>query len=292
MNPRRAKGSVAVPIMVLIGATTSFQLGAAAAKGLFPEVGASGAATLRLVLAAAMLLPVWRPWRLRPTRREWCALIGYGAALGVMNFLFYSSLRTIPLGIVIALEFTGPLTVAIAASHSAVDFLWTGFAALGIAMLLGLGVPAQPRDPGGVLCGLGAGVCWALYIVFGRRVGAAHGGASTALGLLVGAVIIAPIGLASAGAKLFAPSLLPTALAVALMSGALPYPLEMYALPRLPARTYGVLMSLGPALGALSGRLFLGEHLSAIQWLAIGCIMLASGGSALAARQPNSITAA
>ena len=270
--------------MVLIGAVASFQLGAAMAKSLFPLVGASGAATLRLVLAAAMLLPVWRPWRLRPTPREWSALAAYGTAIGLMNFLFYSALRTIPLGIAVSLEFTGPLAVALLASRAAADFLWVALAALGLALLFGVGAPAQQQDPWGILCALGAGLCWALYILLGRRVGVAHGGPSAALGLAIGAAVIAPIGLAQAGAAMFSPGILPVALGVALLSSALPYSLEMFALTRLPARTFGVLMSLDPAFGALSGLVFLGERLGPIQWAAIACIMLASGGSAATSR--------
>ena len=127
-------------------------------------------------------------------------------------------------------------------------------------------------------------IAWALYILLGRRVGVAHGGPSAALGLAIGAAVIAPIGLAQAGAAMFSPGILPVALGVALLSSALPYSLEMFALTRLPARTFGVLMSLDPAFGALSGLVFLGERLGPIQWAAIACIMLASGGSAATSR--------
>jgi inner membrane transporter RhtA len=280
---------VIVPVAVLVAAIVSFQGGAALAKSLFPLVGASGAAALRLMLATVMLFIVWRPWRLRPSGREWAALCLYGAALGLMNFLFYSALRTIPLGIAVALEFTGPLAVAMAASRRRIDFLWVALAAFGIVMLLGVGEAARPLEPWGVACALGAGVFWALYIVFGQRAGGAHGGPSAALGMLVGALIIAPIGVAEAGFALFSPSLLPVALGVALLSSALPYSLEMFALTRLPTRTFGVLMSLDPAFGALSGLCFLREHLSAVQWLAIAAIMLASGGSAATSRVESAL---
>jgi len=268
------------PICVLAGAMVSVQCGAALVKGLFPVVGVAGATALRLTLASLMLVIVWRPWRLRPTAREMRSILIYGAAMGVMNFLFYSSLRRIPLGISVALEFTGPLGVAIATSRRAVDFLWILLAALGIAALLPLGIQARALPPAGIAFALGAGVCWALYIVFGRKAGVAHGGATAALGTLVGAAIIAPIGVAQAGAALLSPAILPAACGVALLSSALPYSLEMYALTRLPTRTFGVLMSAEPALAALSGLCFLGERLTAIQWAAIASIMIASGGSA------------
>ena len=157
------------------------------------------------------------------------------------------------------------------------EWLW-------LLALLPLGLESRPLPPLGVACALLAGACWALYIVYGQRAGAAHGGQTTALGTLVGAVVIVPIGIANTGAQLFSPAIWPVAFALALLSSALPYSLEMFALTRLPARTYGVLMSLSPALGALSGLCFLGEKLSTIQWLAIASIMIASGGCAATSR--------
>jgi inner membrane transporter RhtA len=276
--------TVVVPIAVLIVAIVCFQAGAALAKGLFPAVGASGAAALRLALAAIMLLAVWRPWRLRLSPREVRVIVIYGLALGWMNFFFYLSLRSIPLGIAVALEFTGPLGLAMASSRRAIDFLWILMAALGLLALLPLGLGSKALDVQGVGCALAAGLCWALYIFFGRKAGAAHGGQTTALGMVIGAIVIVPFGVAQAGAQLFSPAILPTALAVAVLSSALPYSLEMLAMPRLPTRTVGVLMSLDPAFGALSGLCFLGEHLSWIQWAAIASIMAASAGSAATSR--------
>jgi inner membrane transporter RhtA len=275
---------IAVPIAVLIVAMVCFQVGAAMAKGLFPAVGAAGAAALRLALASIMLLAVWRPWRTRLSLREIRVIVIYGLALGWMNFFFYLSLRSIPLGIAVALEFTGPLGLAMAASRRAIDFLWILMAAMGLLALLPLGLDSKPLDVLGVGCGLAAGLCWALYIFYGRKAGAAHGAQTTALGMVVGAVVITPIGAAQSGAQLLAPAILPVALGVALLSSALPYSLEMWAMPRLPTRTVGVLMSLDPAMGALSGLCFLGEGLSWIQWAAIASIMAASAGSAVTGR--------
>jgi inner membrane transporter RhtA len=275
----RASDTVAVPIAVLVLAMVCFQAGAALAKGLFPAVGAAGTAALRLALASLILLAVWRPWRIRLAAREMRVIAIYGLALGCMNFFFYLSLRTIPLGIAVALEFTGPLALAMASSRRAVDFVWVAMAALGLLALLPLGL-GKPLDPLGAGCALAAGLCWALYIWFGRKAGAVHGGRTTALGMVVGALVIVPVGIAQCGAQLFAPAILPTALGVALLSSALPYSLEILAMPRLPTRTVGVLMSLNPALGALSGLSFLGERLSWSQWAAIASIMAASAGSA------------
>jgi inner membrane transporter RhtA len=262
----------------------SVQMGAALVKGLFPAVGVAGATALRLALASLMLAIVWRPWRLRFARRELQMILIYGASMGLMNFLFYSSLERIPLGVAVAVEFVGPLGVALAASHRVVDFLWIALAAAGIVALLPLGIGSRALPLTGIAFALGAGACWALYIVFGQKAGAAHAGAATALGTLVGAALVAPIGVAQAGAALLAPAILPAACGVALLSSALPFSLEMYALTRLPTRTFGVLMSAEPALGALSGLCFLGERLTPLQWAAIASIMIASGGSAATSR--------
>jgi inner membrane transporter RhtA len=281
--PSKVDVRIALPITALLIAMVCFQLGAVLAKSLFPVIGASGAAALRLAIAAVMLIAVWRPWRMRFDAAQARTLLVYGLAMGWMNFFFYFSLRYIPLGIAVALEFTGPLAVALFASRRALDFLWILMAALGLLALLPLGFGAARLPALGIAAGFAAGVCWALYIVFGRKAGAAHGGQTTALGTLIGAIVILPIGLAQNGAQLFSPVILPVALGVAVLSSALPYSLEMFALPRLPTRTFGVLMSLDPALGALSGLCFLGEKLTVIQWAAIGCIVVASGGSAAAA---------
>ena len=264
----------------LMVAMACFQLGAALAKSLFPLVGVGGTAALRLAISSVILLIVWRPWHLRFTPAQLRTVIVYGVAMGWMNYFFYLAISYIPLGITMALEFTGPLGVALFASRRPVDFLWILLAGIGLIALLPLGLGGQPLSVLGVAYALGAGLCWALYIVFGRRAGTAHGGQITALGTVIGAVMIVPIGLSQSGAQLFAPSLLPAAIGVAVLSSALPYSLEMYAMPRIPTRTFGVLMSLNPALGAISGLIFLGEMLSVVQWSAIACIVAASAGSA------------
>jgi len=265
---------------ILLVAMVCFQAGAALAKTLFPLVGAAGATALRTGLGALILFAVWRPWRVRCTWQEARTIILYGMAMGWMNLCFYSSLKTIPLGIAVALEFTGPLAVAVAASRRPMDFLWIAMAVAGLLALLPLHIESRRLDPAGIALALGAGALWAMYIIFGRRAGVAHGGQITALGMLVGALMIVPIGLAQNGAQLFSPAVLPAGIGVAVVSGALPYSLEMIAMPRIPTRVLGVLLSLDPALGAVSGLLFLGESLSWLQWSAIICIMAASAGSA------------
>jgi inner membrane transporter RhtA len=290
-SPSTALRAMLVPLAALLVAMVSVQTGAALVKGLFPRVGVAGATTLRLALASVMLLAVWRPWRRLPKARETRSLLIYGVAMGVMNLCFYSALARIPLGIAVALEFSGPLAVAMAASHRAVDFAWVALAALGLVALLPLGLAHEPLSPAGIAFALAAGGCWALYIVFGQKAGSLHGGMTAALGTVIGALVIIPFGLAQAGAALLDPGLLPIACAVALLSSALPYSLEMFALTRLPTRTFGVLMSGEPALGALSGWCFLHEHLSLVQWAAVASIMLATAGSAITSRRAAPPTA-
>ena len=275
-----------MPVAALLAAMLCFQLGATLAKSLFPIVGAGGTAALRLALASVILLAVWRPWHIRFTRQQLRTVIVYGVAMGWMNYFFYLAISYIPLGITMALEFTGPLGVALFASRRPIDFLWIVLAALGLVALLPLGLGGQPLAALGVVYALGAGVCWALYILFGRRAGAAHGGQITSLGTVIGALMIVPVGYAQSGAALLAPALLPLGLGVAVLSSALPYSLEMYAMPRIPTRTFGVLMSLNPALGAVAGLIFLGETLTLIQWAAVASIVAASAGSA-ATRSAN-----
>jgi inner membrane transporter RhtA len=279
------------PVATILVAMVSIQTGAALAKHLFPVIGAEGASALRLLFAAAILLLVWRPFggnrmdSVRPAERR--AVVLYGLSLGTMNLLFYLAVERIPLGLAVAFEFCGPLTIALIRSRRALDFLWVICAVSGLALLLPIGSSAH-LDPIGVVFALGAGVCWALYIVFGQVAGAAmHGGVAVALGMSIAAVIVLPVGIISAGRSLLSWDVARTAIAVAILSSALPYSLEMYALKRIPVHAFGVLMSIEPAIGALSGLIFLREELSSLQWMGIGLIMAASVGSALIARKPE-----
>jgi inner membrane transporter RhtA len=185
----------------------------------------------------------------------------------------------------VALEFLGPLAIALFGSRRALDFLWVALVMAGLALLLPWRAQAQALDPVGVLYALAAAVGWATYILLGRRAGAAFGGDAVALGSAIGALVAVPVGVMYAGAALFSLSALPFALGVAVLSSALPYSLEMYALTRLPARTVGILVSVEPAMGALLGLAFLDEHLNAFQWLAIAAIIAASIGAVLGARK-------
>jgi inner membrane transporter RhtA len=273
--------SLLFPLLLLLIAMASIQTGASLAKSLFPVVGAQGTTTLRLIFASLIMLIILRPWRARLTARSLRTVVIYGIALGGMNFLFYMSLRTVPLGIAVALEFTGPLAVALLSSRKAVDFVWVVLAGSGLLLLIPTGASSTQLDLPGVCYALGAGVCWAAYILFGQKAGADNGVQTAALGVMIAALFIAPIGIVHAGSALFDLALIPAALGVAILSTALPYSLEMVALTRMPARTFGTLASLEPVFAALSGLIFLHEMLSVTQWLAIGAIIIASIGATL-----------
>ena len=280
--------SAALPYLALVGGMVSLAVGTSFAKGLFPLVGAEGTAALRVGLSALVLIAIWRPWRFVLTRADAGRVVLYGMVLGLMNLSFYMALRTIPLGLAIAIEFSGPLALALIHSRKLVHFALVGLAVAGLAMLLPIWSGVEGLDPVGVSFAAFAGLCWALYIVFGKRLSHMHAGQSVALGMSTAALVILPFGVSTAGAALLAPSVLLLGLGVALVSSALPYSLEMIALRHIPKRTFGVLLSVEPAIGALAGLVILHEQLSPMQWLAIGCIIAASIGAVLTAPRAQS----
>mgnify|MGYP000435046643 FL=1 len=281
-----------VPFLAVLGSVTALGVGTSWAKqALFPVVGAQGTTAVRVGLSALLMLMLWRPWRWRLTRADAQAVALYGAALGAMNLMFYLSLQTLPFGLAVAIEFAGPLAVAIWSSRRAVDFVWVALAIVGLALLLPLGLSGSTLDPLGVLYAVGAAVFWALYIVFGKRAGHLHAGQSVSLGLLVAALVVVPVGVAHAGAALLSPSVLLVGVAVAAISSALPISLEMMALKRLPKEAFGIMISMEPAVAALLALALLGERLDTVQWLAIGCIVAASMGSAATARRLPAVQA-
>ncbi|QPC91974.1 DMT family transporter [Mesorhizobium sp. INR15] len=285
-TPVASREAAPLPIAALMGAMVSIQIGATFAKGLFPLIGAQGTTTLRLVIGALMLAAVLRPWRVRPSRAALPWLIAYGVTLCALNLLFYAALATIPLGIAVALEFSGPLLVATLTSRRGSDFAWVALAVIGIVLLSPLVHSPAPIDPVGALLALAAGGCWALYIVLAQKAGAELGTQTTAYGMAIAAVLVLPFGVAQAGTALVAPAILTSALLVGLFSSALPFWLEMVALTRMPARIYGTLTCLEPALGALMGFLFLHESLSAIQCAGIAAVISAAFGAAVTSKPP------
>jgi inner membrane transporter RhtA len=287
---KRTRRPAIPPIPAILGSIVSVQGGAALAKGLFPALGATATVGLRVGLSAVILLAVFRP-RLRPaTAALWRAMIPFGLVLGVMNVVFYLSLSRIPLGLAVTVEFIGPLGVAVFGSRRAVDVGWVVLAAAGIALIAPWA--GGGADAVGVLLALAAGACWAAYILLGGRVSRMMpGGAAAATGMAIAAFVAVPAAAATGGFARLTPALFAAGIGVALLSSAIPYTLEMIALKELPARTFGILMSLEPAVAALAGLVFLREVLSPRQWLAVALVIAASAGSTLTSRRPQQVAA-
>ncbi|ATB30963.1 EamA family transporter [Melittangium boletus] len=274
------------PLPAVLLSIVSVQGGAALAKGLFPALGAAGTAGVRIALAALVLLVAFRPPLARFTRAQWAAVIPYGLALGAMNLSYYLAIARIPLGLGVTLEFVGPLVVAVAGSRRLLDFLWVLVAAVGIVLITPWSGGPGALDMIGVLLALFAGACWAAYIVLGGRLSRLlPEGQGVATGMVFATLVVLPVSLADGVAAKLTPALLAAGLGVALLSSALPYTLEMMALRVLPSRTFGILMSLEPAVATLMGFLFLHERLSPVQWLAVALVSAASAGSTLTARR-------
>ena len=274
-----------LPIIALLGSILSLSVGTSFAKTLFPFIGAAGTTFLRVSLAAILLLLIHRPWQHAWDRRRLMTVCCYGLLLGAMNLLFYQALRTIPFGIAVAIEFTGPLTLALLASRRAIELIWVALAVGGLALLLPIhtGLPTPQLDPAGIAFTLGAAACWFLYIVVGQRASGAHGGQAVAVGLLVGGCFTAPFGAVQALPVLHDGHLAALAVGVALLSSAIPYSLEMYSLRHLPKQTFGILLSLEPAFAAMAAFVLLGEALSWLQCLAVVSIIGASVGATITA---------
>lgn len=258
----------------------AFQIGAALAKSLFPAVGPQGAATLRLCLGAVMLTAIARPWRAWPRHAPLLPVLGLGLAMAGAIPMVYLALERLPLGIVIALQFLGPLGVALLDSRRPADLIWAALAAGGVWCLAGASPAATALDAVGVAWALGAAVCWASYILFGRAASKAFRTSTAALAVSVAAVLVLPVGVHHAGSALLSPALIPMALLVALFSAAIPFSLEFYALARMPARTFAVFMSLEPAFGVLAGLLILNERLAGAQMAGVGVVIVAAAGAA------------
>jgi inner membrane transporter RhtA len=296
-NPLRVAAGLSEslpPSSLLIFGMITVQLGAALAKDLFSSLGPAGVVFLRVGFAALTLLAIWRPWRhLRAERiagagrRDYLAVVAFGLILAVMNLTFYSALDRIPLGVTVTIEFIGPLSVAVAGSRRALDLLWVALAVGGILLLAPLGVLGTvPLDPLGLLLALGAGACWAVYILLTARVGKAFpGGSGLSLAMAVGAVALLPVGVAGAGSALLNPRLLLLGAGVGLLSSVIPYSLEMAALRRISTSAFGVLMSLEPAIAALIGWLVLREALELRAIIALVLVTTAAIGATRMGKQ-------
>jgi inner membrane transporter RhtA len=266
------------PVPALLLAIISIQLGASIAKIIFPHLGSFSTSALRIVLSAIILFLFNRPNLKSLNKLQWKMSALYGISLGAMNIVFYMAIERIPLGLGIALEFVGPLVLALANSKRALDFLWAVMAASGIALII-------PWSPGkidilGVLLALLAGGLWAVYILVGARVSKImDGSTAVTVGMLFSSVLILPIAILDGFLFKVTGHFLMLGLALALLSSAIPFSLEMIALKKLPAKTFSVLLSLEPVAGAMFGLIFLNEILSFYEWLAIFLIIVASAGA-------------
>jgi inner membrane transporter RhtA len=283
-----AAGAVPPTGLVLLS-IGSVQLGAAIAKGLFEELGPTGTVFLRVGFAALVLLILWRPSLKGYTRRDYLVAGLFGLALAAMNMTLYLALDRIPLGVAVTLEFAGPLGVAVAGSRRLTDLVWAVLAAAGILLLAPLNILEDTNlDPVGVALALLAGCFWASYILLSARTGSAFpGGTGLVIALCVGTVALIPVGIAGGGMALLDPGLLLTGFGVAMLTSAIPYSLEMEALRWLPARVFGVLMSLEPAVAALVGFVVLGERLGLRVLAAVVLVTVAAAGASRFGEEPS-----
>lgn len=267
------------PALLAVLAIVSVQFGNAIAGSFFEQVGPLGAAALRLVLAATLLLIVIRPRVREWPRLTWLWVGMLGLALAGMNVLIYQAIASIPIGVAVTIELLGPLAVAVAATRRWRDLVWVALAALGV---VALGLDEQGAlEAYGVVAALGAAVFWALYIVASSRLGPrVRGVDAIAVSMLLAAVVVMPIGVAPAvQAVAVDPMLLVAFAGIAVMTSALPYALEFLALKRMPTRVFGVISSLGPAVAALAGLLVLGQALGVLQLIAIAAVVIACAGA-------------
>ncbi|WP_426485029.1 EamA family transporter [Flavobacterium sp. 2] len=272
------------PVQAVLLAIISVQCGAAIAKTLFPTLGAAGTASIRIGVSAIILLLVYRPNLKAITKTQWKVVIPYGLSLGAMNLIFYFAIERIPIGLAVTLEFIGPLLLAIIGSKRLIDYLWVLLAAIGILLIAPW--TNERLDTLGVLFALIAGALWAAYIVFGGRISKImNEGTAVSTGMLLAAILVLPFGIFENGLVNLTPRLFGMGVALALLSSAIPFTLEMKALGKLPPRTFSILMSLEPAAASICAFIFLEENLSFYEILAVVCVVVASAGSTLTTKK-------
>ncbi|MFI6478079.1 EamA family transporter [Nonomuraea sp. NPDC050663] len=275
---RHAADAIPPSGLVMLG-ILSVQVGAAFAKELFAVLPPSAVVFLRIGAGALVMLLVARPKIKGLSWRDWAIGLTFGGTLALMNLSFYEALSRLPMGIAVAIEFLGPLGVAVAASRKRLDLLWVSLAAIGVVLMAPWQESASVSWVG-IGFALVAGACWAAYILLSAAAGSRFPGTTgLTFAMVVSAVFIAPVGVTTGGADLLQPELLLIGLGVGLLSSVIPYSLELKALRRMPKHVFGVLMSLEPAAAAMIGLVVLGEILDLLHWAAIGCIIAASLGA-------------
>jgi inner membrane transporter RhtA len=264
-------------VWLVIAGIVSVQVGAAIAKGLFDLVPPTAMVWLRLITSAVILLLVARPRLTGHSGRDWLIVLGFGVSLLVMNWAIYQSFARIPLGIAVTIEFLGPLTVAVIGSRRLTDLIWVALAGMGVALL---GLSRATLTLAGVGFALLAALGWAFYILLSAQTGRRWPGISgIAIASMVGAIVLAPPAIVEAGSQMLNPTILALGFAIGLLSSVIPYSFELIALRRIPPRVFSILMSLEPAAAALAAMIVLGEFLRLVQWLAMGCVVVASIGA-------------
>lgn len=272
------RGGVGSAVSLVVVGLACQDIGAAIAVLVFPQTGALGMVTLRLVFSALVLLAITRPRLRGHGRSAWVSVVLFGGVLALMNGLFYLAIERLPLGVTVTIEVLGPLTLSVIAARKASAWLWAGLALLGVVVLAGGGW--DRLDPIGVLFALGAAASWALYILCSAKVGREFSRLDgLAIAMSAGAILILPFGIVSAGTALLQPSVLGIGLAVAVLSSAVPYALELMALRRLAASAFAVLMSLSPGIATTMGWLILGQHMSWVEVAGIVLVIVASIGA-------------
>lgn len=264
-------------VWLVVAGIVSVQVGAAIAKGLFDLVPPTAMVWLRLITSAVILLLVARPRLTGHSGRDWLIVLGFGVSLLVMNWAIYQSFARIPLGIAVTIEFLGPLTVAVIGSRRLTDLIWVALAGMGVALL---GLSRATLTLAGVGFALLAALGWAFYILLSAQTGRRWPGISgIAIASMVGAIVLAPPAIVEAGSQMLNPTILALGFAIGLLSSVIPYSFELIALRRIPPRVFSILMSLEPAAAALAAMIVLGEFLRLVQWLAMGCVVVASIGA-------------
>lgn len=276
---------VQAPLILLI-AMISMQSSGSFAKYLFGQFPILTVSAMRLLLGSLVLALIFKIWQINFKQVKWSAIISYGLALAGMNMLFYLAIDRLPLGIAVSFEFIGPLSVALYYARQKFDFIWVGLAILGLILLFPFNQAAQSLDPIGILLALAAGACWALYIIAGQKPSGISGNHTVCLGMFIGMLVLMPIAIFfGIPAHTFEPTSLMYFIALAVLASALPFTLEMIALRNVSALSFGTLMSVEPAIAALSGFIFLGEQLLWNQWLALATIITASIGCTYTTQQ-------
>jgi len=282
----RAAAQAPAPALVLVS-IVSIQLGAAVAVHLFEALGPIGTTFLRIAFSAVLLLVATRPRTVASVRRNVGLLLLFGCVIAVMNMSFYGAIARIPLGIAVAIEFIGPLGVAVLTSRRLKDFVWVSLAVVGLVLLTpNIG---GDLDPVGVGLALVAGAGWAGFILISPRVARGVGDAGLALAMVVASLFVLPFELAAGGLDRLDLWLLAGALVVAVLSTTLPLRLEFEALKRMTARAYGILVTMEPVVAVLVGAIVLGQALPPTALMAIACVTVAAIGVTLSDRRGSTI---